>query len=369
MESLESVMKDISEFEQIKHESKALPVISAQAKDLFHKAMPEILRLVNEKFRLQSQFEMEALDPEAMNFIQDAHRHLADLLLGIYENSLFEKLADEFRWYVSVFTSRGFKKDYFEKMLEAWIFAIHALIKPPESGELTRPLNWIVRRLPVFFESSKEEKPALTAEQERLLSLLLEKKRSKTWEFVQSFVEKEPSMERVYFDLLIPVLIRVGKLWERNEIGVADEHAATAIIRDLLSKIQSLRPPEKPVPYKALVSCVPGEEHDIGAEILADYLEIKGWTVYFIGHSTPEEDILKSLLELKPDVVFFSMTQISRINEARRIIQRVKEMLPEAKTILGGRGAIAARKALDDICDAVVGSILDGYKAAVEMVG
>jgi len=221
MENLELVMKDISDFERIKNESRALPVISAQAKDLFRKAMPEILRLVNEKFQLQSQFEVKAPEPEAMNFIQDAHRHLADLLLGIYENNLFEKLVDEFLWYVSVFTSRGFKKDYFEKMLEGWIFAIHALIKPPESGELTRPLNWIVRRLPVFIEAGGEEKPAITAEQERLLSLLLDKKRSETWEFVRSFFEKEPSVERVYFDLLIPVLIRVGKLWEINEIGVA----------------------------------------------------------------------------------------------------------------------------------------------------
>ena len=64
-------MKDISDFERIKNESRALPVISAQAKDLFRKAMPEILRLVNEKFQLQSQFEVKAPDPEAMNFIKD----------------------------------------------------------------------------------------------------------------------------------------------------------------------------------------------------------------------------------------------------------------------------------------------------------
>jgi hypothetical protein len=63
-------VKDISKFEWIKNESRALPVISAQAKDLFRKAMPEILSLVNEKFHLQSQFEVKTPDPEAM-IIQD----------------------------------------------------------------------------------------------------------------------------------------------------------------------------------------------------------------------------------------------------------------------------------------------------------
>lgn len=256
-------MGNTFEFERIKDESRDLPEISAQAKDLFRRAMPEILRLVNEKFQLQSQLEVKTPDPEAMNFIQDAHRHLADLLLGIYETGLFEKLADEFLWYIKVFISRGFKRDYFEKMLEGWIFAIHALIKPPESGELTWPLNWLVRRLSAFFEVSREEKAALTTEQERLLSLLLEKKRSETWEFVLSSFEKEPNVKRVYFDLLTPVLIRLGELWEQNEIGVADEHAATAIIRHILSRLQSLMPAAKPAPYRALVSCVPGEEHDI----------------------------------------------------------------------------------------------------------
>jgi methanogenic corrinoid protein MtbC1 len=360
-------MRNTYEFEQIKDEARALPAISPQGKDLFRKAMPEILRLVNEKFQLQSRFEIKTPDPEAMNFVQDAHSHLADLLLGIYENSLFENLADEFLWYISVFTSRGFKRDYFEKMLEGWIFAIHALIKPPESEELTRPLHFIVRRRTVFFEAGREDKPAVTPEQERLLSLLLAKKRSEAWEFVRSFFKKEPTVERVYFDLLIPVLIRLGELWERNEISVADEHAATAIIRFILSKFHALFPAVKPVPHRALVSCVPGEEHDMGAEILADYLEIKGWTVYFIGHSTPEEDILKSVLDLKPDVVFFSMAQISRTPQAKRVIQKVKAALPGAKVILGGRGAVAAKKALQDVCDAVVDSIVSGYETAAEL--
>jgi len=362
-------MSKTSEFERIKDEARALPAISPQAKELFWKAMPEILRLVNEKFQLQSRFGVQASDPEALNFIQDAHTHLADLLLAVYESTLFEKLIDEFIWYISVFGSRDFERDYFEKMLEGWIFAIHALIKPPESGELTRPLQWIDRRLSVLFEAGKEEKPSITPQQESLLSLLLEKKRSEAWEFVWSFFQKELTLERVYIDLLTPVLIRLGELWEKNEINVADEHAATAIIRNTLSKLAALVPAARPVPYRAFVSCVPGEEHDLGAEILADYLEMKGWAVYFIGHSTPEEDILKSVLDLKPDIVFFSVAQISRMPAAKSIIQKVKAVLPGAKIILGGRGAVAAKKALEGFCDAVVDSILQGYNAAAGLAG
>lgn len=362
-------MENDSKLGLLKKEAAALPELSPQAKDLFRKALPELLRLVNEKFELEEQYKESSLDTSALVFIQDAHKHLADLLAGIYENNMTENLVDEFRWYVSVFASRDFRQDYFVKMIEGWIFAIHALIKPPESGELTYSLNWIARRLPVFLEVVTSGFPTGTPEQEGLLSLLLQKKRSEAWEFVYSLYKKESSVEHIYFEVLIPVLNRIGQLWEKNEISVTDEHAAAAIIRHILSRLQSVSPAGKPVPYKAFVSGVPGEEHELGAEILADYLEIKGFTVYFIGHSAPEGDILKSVLALRPDAVFLSVTMISRLSEARQVIRKIKAALPEIKIIVGGRAAMTARKILRSEADAVVDSIAEGYQAALKLIG
>lgn len=361
-------MENDSKLGLLKEEATTLPEISPQAKDLFRRALPELLRLVDEKFELESQYKESSLDTPALDFIQDAHEHLADLLAGIYENNLTENLVDEFRWYVSVFASRGFSQDYFVKLLEGWIFAIHALVKPPESGELTSPLNWIARRLPIFLEAATAGVPTGISEQEGLLSLLLQKKRSEAWELVYSLYKKESSVDHIYFEVLIPVLNRIGQLWEKNEISVTDEHAAAAIIRHILSRLQSVSPGGKPVPYKAFVSSVPGEEHELGAEILADYLEIKGWTVYFIGHSAPEEDILKSVLALKPDGVFLSVTMISRLSEARQVIRKIRTALPETKIIMGGRAAMTARKVLESEADAVVDSIAQGYQAALKLV-
>ena len=56
---------------RIKDESRALTGISAQAKDLFRKSLPDILSLVNEKIQLQSRFEGKIHDTDAMSFIQD----------------------------------------------------------------------------------------------------------------------------------------------------------------------------------------------------------------------------------------------------------------------------------------------------------
>ena len=120
--------------------------------------------------------------------------------------------------------------------------------------------------------------------------------------------------------------------------------------------------------YKALVSCVPGDSHEMGAEIMESYLEMKGWEALSMGHVAPHQDILQATLAMRPDAVFFSVSMIARLPAALDSVREIRSLLPEVKIIMGGRAAFLAGELIDGEVDAVVSSFEEGHARALELV-
>ena len=122
------------------------------------------------------------------------------------------------------------------------------------------------------------------------------------------------------------------------------------------------------LPYKAVVSCVPGEAHEMGAEIMETYLELKGWSALSMGHIAPQNDILQAVLVMKPDVVFLSISMIARLPEARKMAFEIRSEMPGVRIIMGGRAAMRAENKLKDCSDVVVSDFEEGHKQALKLV-
>jgi methanogenic corrinoid protein MtbC1 len=119
---------------------------------------------------------------------------------------------------------------------------------------------------------------------------------------------------------------------------------------------------------RALVGCVPGEQHDIGALMTSLYLEAKGWDVVYLGRSTPESDLLETVERERPAVCIFSITLIARLPAARDLFIRVRDKSPESRIIAGGHAAEIAEETLAPYLDAVVGGIREAHDVALKLV-
>ena len=86
--------------------------------------------------------------------------------------------------------------------------------------------------------------------------------------------------------LFQPALYRIGELWERNEITVAGEHLATAIIRTLMVECYMSAKFKKPVRRKALLAGVEQNRHVLGLRMVADAYCLAGWSVQYLGADT-----------------------------------------------------------------------------------
>jgi methanogenic corrinoid protein MtbC1 len=230
-------------------------------------------------------------------------------------------------------------------MLEAWSVGIMSSIRLACARELTAPLDSLRGSLGLLLEGKRPE-PGLSPEARALLDLLRVRRRREAAESVLALARSGRTLEQVVGDVVLPAMRYLGFQWETGLISVADEHAATEVCRYALYRLFDNIEPAKPVGLKALASCVPGEEHEMGVEIVGEYLRLKGWEVFIVGRSTPLDDILKALADFRPHVAFFSATLVANLPSARALVSGAQKTLPGLGVVLGGAAALAAADVL-----------------------
>jgi methanogenic corrinoid protein MtbC1 len=355
--------------ERSKSISRDLPRVSGEAAAKFTESLPNLLNLVNDKFAVEERLSQEAVTGGRTDLTRDAHAHFGRMLRAILEFGLYEDMEQEFRWYVSTLSARGLAEPYFRRMIEGWIIAIHSAIEPPHSSELTLPLEWLRKRLHGYYAGRPEAATALSREGESFLNLILEGRRRDAAEYILSLKDTGFAAVRLFSDVILPALGQVGLMWQRNEIGVADEHAATEICRYVIYRVIDSMPVDAPLPYRIIVACVPGEEHEMGARILADYLGSRGWAVKYLGRSTPEVDLLAAVASQGIDITVLSVTLLENLPAARDLLLKIRERVPVMKTAIGGRAALKARAVLEAYTDAVVTGFDEAHSVCLRMVG
>ena len=122
--------------------------------------------------------------------------------------------------------------------------------------------------------------------------------------------------------LLASAQREVGRRWEVDEWTVAQEHAATAIVDAALAQLHLWADEHTGPsgPHLALV-CAQGEWHVTPARMAALRFQARGWHVTFLGASTPTDHLVRTLEEVRPDVVGVSCTLPVHLPGARRVVE------------------------------------------------
>ena len=91
-------------------------------------------------------------------------------------------------------------------------------------------------------------------------------------------------------EVVVPLLERIGALWDEGMLRPAHEHLASAVIRRVLSWVMETFETADMVP--AVVVATPaGELHELGAMLVATTAAAEGWRVLYLGADLPAEDI------------------------------------------------------------------------------
>jgi len=166
---------------------------------------------------------------------------------------------------------------------------------------------------------------------------LIQGDKAKCVGIVEKLLSEKVDIKDIYVDLIQRSLYHIGKMWEQNQISIADEHVGTEITKCMINKYEAKISLNKNVNRSALISCVDKEFHEIGARMAADIFELNGWRTYFSGASTPTREIIKFIGMKKPDIVGLSFNFYMNLLRLFEVIDNIKKKHPEQQIIIGGQ--------------------------------
>lgn len=171
------------------------------------------------------------------------------------------------------------------------------------------------------------------------LSALLAHDRRRARELILSAVAEGMEVADVYLHVFQPVQHEVGRLWQTNELSVAEEHYVTAVTQLVMSELypyifQSARAGS----HTMLAACVGGDLHEIGLRMVVDLLELDGWDTQYLGSDVPTAELLDALLAQEIDVLGLSVTMTYHLDAAIDLIEqvRVHPALSSVRILVGG---------------------------------
>ena len=145
------------------------------------------------------------------------------------------------------------------------------------------------------------------------------------------------SRAEIYLDVLAPAQVRIGELWHEGRLNVAQEHLATTVTMEMMDLLRRETPPGAPLGVKAVVTPVEGDQHSMGARMIADFLVMDGWEVDFLSCGTPAGDLAEFVRQRKADLLALSATMPELLPNAVAAAAAIRGLGSSGpKVILGG---------------------------------
>jgi methanogenic corrinoid protein MtbC1 len=144
-------------------------------------------------------------------------------------------------------------------------------------------------------------------------------------------------IRELYVGLFQRSLYEVGEMWEHRRISVAVEHMASAITESLLTLVYPAIFSAEHSGKSVVISCVANEYHQIGSKMVADFFELNGWHGYFLGASTPEDDLLRMIDDKQPQLIGLSLSLSSNLPTLIETTEAITGRWPESQILVGGQ--------------------------------
>jgi len=140
---------------------------------------------------------------------------------------------------------------------------------------------------------------------------------------LESIAQGTPVKE-IYLHVFQPSQHEIGRLWQTNQISVAEEHYCTAATQLIMSQLYTSIFNTPKIGRRLVATCVGNELHEIGLRMVADFFEMEGWDTYYLGSNTPTSSIVQTLTQRKADVLAISATMAFHIQAVADLIERVR---------------------------------------------
>jgi MerR family transcriptional regulator, light-induced transcriptional regulator len=141
--------------------------------------------------------------------------------------------------------------------------------------------------------------------------------------------------------LIATALWRVGELWERGEITVADEHIATEIsLRVVALQREAQRVADARLRRRVMLAAPAGELHVVALRMVANLVRAAGYETIMLGPDVPADALAAAARHHEPDVICLTATMPGP-DRLLSSIDAVRAQRPSTGFVIGGRDPVA----------------------------
>ncbi len=160
------------------------------------------------------------------------------------------------------------------------------------------------------------------------------------------------SVEQVIADMLQPMLQKIGERWQAGQLSITVEHFATALIRGRLDAIYYAQAVPSSGPL-VLVGCAPGEQHELGALMLALLLrrQCSDLRVMYLGQNVEPSHLLETIQAQSPAVVCLSAAMSERRPAVAALARQISALPLQQRPVLvyGGRAFVQEAEEIEGL--------------------
>jgi len=269
---------------------------------------------------------------------EDLNFHL-EFLRPVLEFGLLQPMVDYLIWLDSVLAARSIPSEHLALSLE-WLadFFVAQMQAVPGAvvvQALTAARNGFLQTgvapvvLPVqppWPEAQDFEAALLRGDQRTALAVM-----NRAMDAGHSLVDVE-------MHIIQSALYQIGEKWQANQISVAQEHMATAIVQMVMPMGLLRSPLPEQIGKTVLLACVEGNQHAVGLSMVSDAFSLAGWQVQYLGADVPTRALVAQIIASQPDLVGLSVSFPQQLRMAKAVIGLLNEAMGRQRpaVMIGG---------------------------------
>jgi len=303
----------------------------------------KLLSTVNRELESREDI-LKLIGGNSVDMLEDNHQNHIDFMQSVFTYRQHELLVKTLPWVYKAYTSKGFLLDYFQVELTSWVQALS-----DEKNPDLAPIIQVYNKMLTWHEdigklSQREDFLKIvpdvlwTDNHQSVLKDLLLGKHKAVLDIILDLYMLPEDTDKVYLELIQPVMYMIGKHWEEGRISVAQEHIAASAVSRVMAHIHMQFDTADHLKGDVVVSTGANEFHQIGARMVSDLMENAGWNVRFLGADIPKDSLGEMLDQINPFIVALSVTMDYNVDKVREMVRYIKskDRWSGIKIMIGG---------------------------------
>jgi DNA-binding transcriptional MerR regulator len=158
-------------------------------------------------------------------------------------------------------------------------------------------------------------------------------------EGIRDLLEKklaESSLETVYENIILPLLSKIGELWQVNSLEIIHEHYFSNIFRDfIINKTNELEDSTNS-DKSSILFLHEEEEHEFSLLLYHYILKRNGFQCHYFGQRVPLANINMVIDQIQPKLVITTFTARLNNKDFERIKQFLNSIAQETSVLISG---------------------------------